>query len=163
LADGQLYPCGYRSFRSGKSPLLRLAPINSANSRIASDSPTATKSARNLQGTRFFPKRNRDINIRRIGYVCHLLASRQRRSQNHMRYLLVDFFRPIATFADEVATNTSASSKCSFDAGRQLSSATGQGTHKKRSPGRDQIFSTGVSPYEEPLKPDLIVYAARNR
>src|SRR5271168_4061789 len=98
-----------------------------------------------------FSKEDRDINIRRIGYVCNLLArngviaisaaiSPYREVRDEVRAMHGRFFEvfvkcPIPTLAERDV----------------------KGLYKKALAGEIKSF-TGVSdPYEEPLKPELVV------
>jgi adenylylsulfate kinase len=102
-----------------------------------------------------FSKEDRDINIRRIGYVCNLLArngviaisaaiSPYREVRNEVRAIHGRFFEvfvkcPIPTLAERDV----------------------KGLYKKALAGEIKNF-TGVSdPYEEPLTPELIVATDR--
>jgi adenylyl-sulfate kinase len=102
-----------------------------------------------------FSKEDRDINIRRIGYVCNLLArngviaisaaiSPYREVRDEVRAMHGQFFEvfvkcPIPTLAERDV----------------------KGLYKKALAGEIKNF-TGVSdPYEEPLSPELIVETDR--
>ncbi|MGB0060371.1 adenylyl-sulfate kinase [Candidatus Binatus sp.] len=98
-----------------------------------------------------FSKEDRDINIRRIGYVCNLLArngviaisaaiSPYREVRDEVRGLHQRFFEVFV--------------RCTID---KLVERDVKGLYKKALAGEIKHF-TGVSdPYEEPLKPELIV------
>jgi adenylylsulfate kinase len=98
-----------------------------------------------------FSKEDRDINIRRIGYVCNLLArngviaisaaiSPYRDVRDEVRGLHQRFFEVFV--------------RCTID---KLVERDVKGLYKKALAGEIKHF-TGVSdPYEEPLKPELIV------
>src|SRR6202140_749305 len=98
-----------------------------------------------------FSKEDRDINIRRIGYVCHLLArngviavsaaiSPYRDVRDEVRGLHQRFFEVFV--------------RCTID---KLVERDVKGLYKKALAGEIKSF-TGVSdPYEEPLKPELVV------
>jgi len=98
-----------------------------------------------------FSKEDRDINIRRIGYVCNLLArngviaisaaiSPYREVRDEVRGLHQRFFEVFV--------------RCTID---KLVERDVKGLYKKALAGEIKSF-TGVSdPYEEPLKPELIV------
>jgi len=98
-----------------------------------------------------FSKEDRDINIRRIGYVCNLLArngviaisaaiSPYRDVRDEVRGLHTRFFEVFV--------------RCTID---KLVERDVKGLYKKALAGEIKHF-TGVSdPYEEPLKPELIV------
>ena len=98
-----------------------------------------------------FSREDRDTNIRRIGYVCHLLArngvvavsaaiSPYRNIRDENRARIKDF---IEVFA-----------KCPLDV---LVERDVKGLYKKAMAGEIKNF-TGVSdPYEEPLHPEIVV------
>ena len=98
-----------------------------------------------------FSKEDRDINIRRIGYVCNLLArngviaisaaiSPYRDVRDEVRGLHQRFFEVFV--------------RCTID---KLVERDVKGLYKKALAGEIKHF-TGVSdPYEEPFKPELIV------
>ncbi len=98
-----------------------------------------------------FSKEDRDINIRRIGYVCNLLArngviaisaaiSPYRDVRDEVRGLHTRFFEVFV--------------RCTID---KLVERDVKGLYKKALAGEIKHF-TGVSdPYEEPLKPELVV------
>src|SRR4029077_15432427 len=108
-----------------------------------------------------FSKEDRDINIRRIGYVCHLLARngviaisaaispyrevRDEVRRHHERFFEVFVRCTIDKLVERDRTNKRGGGR----RGRVL----------KKTPLAGEIKSfTGVSdPYEEPLKPELIV------
>jgi adenylyl-sulfate kinase len=102
-----------------------------------------------------FSKEDRDINIRRIGYVCHLLArngviaisaaiSPYREIRDEVRKMHGKFFEVYV--------------KCPIDA---LAERDVKGLYKKALAGEIKNF-TGVSdPYEEPLNPELVVQTDR--
>ncbi|HEY2663082.1 MAG TPA: adenylyl-sulfate kinase, partial [Candidatus Binataceae bacterium] len=98
-----------------------------------------------------FSKQDRDTNIRRIGYVCNLLArngviaisaaiSPYREVRNEVRAMHGKFFEVFI--------------KCSLD---KLVERDVKGLYKKALAGEIKSF-TGVSdPYEEPLSPELVL------
>jgi adenylylsulfate kinase len=98
-----------------------------------------------------FSKEDRDTNIRRIGYVCHLLArngvvaisaaiSPYRSVRDENRHRIGDFIEVYV--------------KCSLDV---LVARDIKGLYKKAIAGEIKNF-TGVSdPYEEPLQPEVLV------
>jgi adenylylsulfate kinase len=98
-----------------------------------------------------FSKEDRDTNIRRIGYVCNLLArngviaisaaiSPYRDVRDEVRGLHQRFFEVFV--------------RCTID---KLVERDVKGLYKKALAGETKSF-TGVSdPYEEPLKPELVV------
>jgi adenylyl-sulfate kinase len=98
-----------------------------------------------------FSKEDRDTNIRRIGYVCNLLArngviaisaaiSPYRDVRDEVRGLHQRFFEVFV--------------RCTID---KLVERDVKGLYKKALAGEIKSF-TGVSdPYEEPLKPELVV------
>jgi adenylyl-sulfate kinase len=102
-----------------------------------------------------FSKEDRDINIRRIGYVCNLLArngviaisaaiSPYRDVRDEVRAIHSKFFEVFV--------------KCPIDT---LAERDVKGLYKKALAGEIKNF-TGVSdPYEEPLTPELVVETHR--
>ncbi|HKN14452.1 MAG TPA: adenylyl-sulfate kinase [Candidatus Binatus sp.] len=98
-----------------------------------------------------FSKEDRDINIRRIGYVCHLLA------RNGV-IAISAAISPYREIRDEVRRNHErffeVYVRCTID---KLVERDVKGLYKKALAGEIKSF-TGVSdPYEEPLKPELVV------
>ena len=98
-----------------------------------------------------FSKEDRDINIRRIGFVCHLLSrngviaiaaaiSPYRDIRNEVREMAGDFVEVYAKCPIEVLTERDV-----------------KGLYKKALAGEIKNF-TGVSdPYEEPLDPEVTI------
>jgi len=98
-----------------------------------------------------FSKEDRDINIRRIGFVCHLLSrngviaiaaaiSPYRDIRNEVREMAGDFVEVYAKCPIEVLTERDV-----------------KGLYKKALAGEIKNF-TGVSdPYEEPLDPEVVI------
>ena len=98
-----------------------------------------------------FSKEDRDTNIRRIGYVCHLL------SRNGV-IAISAAISPYRDVRDEVRRNHErffeVYVRCTID---KLVERDVKGLYKKALAGEIKSF-TGVSdPYEEPLKPELVV------
>ncbi len=98
-----------------------------------------------------FSKEDRDINIRRIGYVCHLLA------RNGV-IAISAAISPYREIRDEVRRNHDrffeVFVRCTIE---KLVERDVKGLYKKALAGEIKSF-TGVSdPYEEPLKPELVV------
>ncbi len=98
-----------------------------------------------------FSKEDRDINIRRIGYVCHLLA------RNGVISISAAI-SPYREVRDEVRRNHDrffeVYVRCTID---KLVERDVKGLYKKALAGEIKSF-TGVSdPYEEPLTPELVV------
>ncbi len=98
-----------------------------------------------------FSKEDRDINIRRIGYVCNLLA------RNGV-IAISAAISPYRDVRDEVRSSHQrffeVFVRCTID---KLVERDVKGLYKKALAGEIKHF-TGVSdPYEEPLKPELIV------
>ena len=98
-----------------------------------------------------FSKEDRDTNIRRIGYVCRLL------SRNHVAAISAAI-SPYREVRDEVRglhqRFFEVFVRCTID---KLVERDVKGLYKKALAGEIKSF-TGVSdPYEEPLKPELIV------
>lgn len=102
-----------------------------------------------------FSKEDRDINIRRIGYVCRLLA------RNGV-IAIAAAISPYREVRDEVRRShrrfVEVFVKCSLD---KLVERDVKGLYKRAIKGEIKGF-TGVSdPYEEPLEPELIVESDR--
>lgn len=106
-----------------------------------------------------FSKADRDTNIRRIGYVARLLS-------RNGAAVISAAISPYAEVRDEVGKSIKADGaefievfvKCPVDV---LLKRDEKGLYKKALAGEIKSF-TGVSdPYEEPLKPDLIVETDR--
>ncbi|MPZ24408.1 MAG: adenylyl-sulfate kinase [Dehalococcoidia bacterium] len=98
-----------------------------------------------------FSKEDRDINIRRIGFVCDLL------SRNGV-IAIAAAISPYREVRDEVRSNTTnfleVYARCPIDV---LSDRDVKGLYKKALAGEIKNF-TGVSdPYEEPLNSELVV------
>src|SRR6266478_5705428 len=98
-----------------------------------------------------FSKEDRDINIRRIGYVCNLLA------RNGV-IAIAAAISPYRDVRDEVRSQHErffeVFVRCTID---KLVERDVKGLYKKALAGEIKSF-TGVSdPYEEPLKPELVV------
>lgn len=99
-----------------------------------------------------FSKEDRDTNIRRIGFVCHLLT------RNHAGVISAAI-SPYRSIRDEVRSQIGenfieAYVKCSLDACIQRDV---KGLYAKALAGEIKEF-TGVSdPYEEPLNPELVL------
>ena len=104
-----------------------------------------------------FSKEDRDINIRRIGYVCKLLA------RNGV-IAISAAISPYREIRDEVRRGHDrffeVFVRCSLD---KLVERDVKGLYKKALKGEIQSF-TGVSdPYEEPLNPELVVDSGLER
>jgi adenylylsulfate kinase len=98
-----------------------------------------------------FSKEDRDTNIRRIGYVCHLLA------RNGV-VAISAAISPYREIRDEVRRHHDrffeVYVRCTID---KLVERDVKGLYKKALAGEIKSF-TGVSdPYEEPLNPELVV------
>lgn len=98
-----------------------------------------------------FSKEDRDINIRRIGYVCHLLA------RNGV-IAIAAAISPYREVRDEVRRThgrfVEVFVKCSIDI---LVERDIKGLYKKALAGEIKGF-TGISdPYEEPLSPEIVI------
>jgi len=100
-----------------------------------------------------FSKEDRDTNIRRIGFVCHLLSrndciaiaaaiSPYREIRDELRQQIGDF---VEVFV-----------KCPIDV---LSERDVKGLYKKALAGEIKNFTGVDDPYEEPLSPELVVYS----
>jgi adenylyl-sulfate kinase len=98
-----------------------------------------------------FSKEDRDTNIRRIGYVCNLLA------RNGV-IAISAAISPYREIRDEIRRNHrrffEVYMKCSIE---KLSERDVKGLYKKALAGEIRNF-TGISdPYEEPLHPELVL------
>jgi len=98
-----------------------------------------------------FSKEDRDTNIRRIGYVCNLLA------RNGV-IAISAAISPYRDIRDEVRRNHQrffeVYMKCSIE---KLTERDVKGLYRKALAGEIKNF-TGVSdPYEQPLKPELVI------
>jgi adenylyl-sulfate kinase len=104
-----------------------------------------------------FSKEDRDTNIRRIGYVCNLLA------RNGV-IAISAAISPYREIRDEIRRNHQrffeVYMKCSIE---KLSERDVKGLYKKALAGEIKNF-TGVSdPYEEPLNPELVLDSGTER
>ncbi len=104
-----------------------------------------------------FSKEDRDTNIRRIGYVCNLLA------RNGV-IAISAAISPYRDVRDEVRRNHQrffeVYMRCSIE---KLSERDVKGLYKKALAGEIKNF-TGVSdPYEEPLNPELVLDSGTER
>ena len=104
----------------------------------------------NLSKGLTFSKEDRDINIRRIGYVCNLL------SRNGV-VAISAAISPYRSVRDEVRESmdnfVEVYATCSIE---HLSERDPKGLYKKALAGEIKNF-TGISdPYEEPLKPEIV-------
>ena len=105
----------------------------------------------NLSAGLTFSKEDRDLNVRRIAYVCHLLTrnniwsisaaiSPYREMREHARHIIGDFIEIYV--------------ECSLE---KLAQRDVKGLYKKAMAGEIKNF-TGVSdPYEAPLRPEIKV------
>lgn len=98
-----------------------------------------------------FSKEDRDINIRRIGFVCDLLA------RNGV-VAIAAAISPYREIRDEVRANTDnfieVYAKCSIE---ELTRRDVKGLYEKALKGEIENF-TGISdPYEEPLNPEVTI------
>ena len=104
-----------------------------------------------------FSKEDRDTNIRRIGYVCNLLA------RNGV-IAISAAISPYREIRDEIRRNHTrffeVYMKCSIE---KLSERDVKGLYKKALAGEIKNF-TGVSdPYEEPLNPELVLNSGNEK
>lgn len=104
-----------------------------------------------------FSKEDRDINIRRIGFVCKLLS-------RNGTIAVSAAISPYRTVREEIRKDighfVEIYCKCSIE---ELSRRDVKGLYKKALAGEIKNF-TGVSdPYEEPLKPEVIVHSDREK
>lgn len=98
-----------------------------------------------------FSKEDRDENIRRIGFVCHLLTK-------HGAIAISAAISPYRSIRDEnralIGRFVEVYCKCPIDV---LAERDVKGLYKKALAGEIKNF-TGVSdPYEEPLKPEVVI------
>lgn len=106
-----------------------------------------------------FSKEDRDINIRRIGYVCRLLA------RNGLGVVSAAI-SPYRAVRDEVrsAIESDGASfievyvKCPIDV---LAERDVKGLYKKALAGEIKNFTGVTDPYEEPLAPDVVIESDR--
>jgi adenylylsulfate kinase len=136
---------------AGKSTLANLAASELRNRGHRVEILDGDEVRTNLSKGLGFSKEDRDINIRRIGYVCNLLArngviaisaaiSPYREVRDEVRGYHQRFFEVFV--------------RCTID---KLVERDVKGLYKKALAGEIKSF-TGVSdPYEEPLKPELVV------
>ncbi len=109
----------------------------------------------NLSQGLSFSKEDRDINIRRIGFVCDLLA----RNGVIAMSAAISPYRAVreecrALVESHDAAFVEVFTKCSLD---ELVRRDAKGLYKKALAGEIKNF-TGVSdPYEEPLNPDILI------
>jgi len=98
-----------------------------------------------------FSKQDRDTNIRRIGFVCHLLSRNEviaiaaaispyRQVRDEVRGMIGDFFEVYV--------------KCPVEV---LSERDVKGLYKKALAGEITNFTGVQDPYEEPLSPEVVV------
>jgi adenylyl-sulfate kinase len=104
-----------------------------------------------------FSKEDRDTNIRRIGYVCNLLA------RNGV-IAISAAISPYREIRDEIRRNHArffeVYMKCSIE---KLSERDVKGLYKRALAGEIKNF-TGVSdPYEEPLNPELVLNSGNEK
>ncbi len=104
-----------------------------------------------------FSKEDRDTNIRRIGYVCNLLA------RNGV-IAISAAISPYRDVRDEIRRNHrrffEVYMKCSIE---KLSERDVKGLYRKALAGEIKNF-TGISdPYEEPLSPELVIDSGLER
>jgi adenylylsulfate kinase len=140
---------------AGKSTLANLAALELRNRGHRVEILDGDEVRTNLSKGLGFSKEDRDTNIRRIGYVCRLLArngvvaisaaiSPYRDIREEVRHAHDRFFEVFV--------------KCSLD---ELVRRDVKGLYEKALRGEIKNF-TGVSdPYEEPLNPELIVESDR--
>lgn len=140
---------------SGKSTLANLLTEELRKMGLKVELLDGDEVRKNLSKGLGFSKQDRDENIRRIGYVCHLLSrngviaiasaiSPYKKIRNENRKLIGNFVEVYC--------------KCPLDA---LIKRDAKGLYKKAIAGEIQNF-TGVSdPYEEPDKPEVTCHTDR--
>jgi adenylylsulfate kinase len=136
---------------AGKSTLANLAATELRNRGHRVEILDGDEVRTNLSKGLGFSKEDRDTNIRRIGYVCNLLA------RNGV-IAISAAISPYREVRDEVRGNHQrffeVFVRCTID---KLVERDVKGLYKKALAGEIKSF-TGVSdPYEEPLKPELVV------
>lgn len=112
----------------------------------------------NLSKGLSFSKEDRDVNVRRIGFVCDLL------SRNGV-IAISAAISPYAAIREEVrnlvesngAAFVEVYAKCSLD---ELVRRDVKGLYKKALSGEIQNFTGVTDPYEEPENPELVVDSA---
>src|SRR5580704_1766366 len=99
-----------------------------------------------------FSKEDRDINIRRIGFVCNLLSRNEcvaiAAAISPYRELRDELRLQIGSFVEVFA-------KCPIDV---LSERDVKGLYKKALAGEIKHFTGVDDPYEEPLSPEIVVH-----
>ena len=112
----------------------------------------------NLSKGLSFSKEDRDINVRRIGFVCDLL------SRNGVIAIsaAISPYASIRTEVRELVESNSAAfvevyAKCSLD---ELVRRDVKGLYKKALSGEIQNFTGVTDPYEEPENPEIVVDSA---
>jgi adenylylsulfate kinase len=142
---------------AGKSTLANLVAQELRNRQHRVEILDGDEVRMNLSKGLGFSKEDRDTNIRRIGYVCHLLArngviaisaaiSPYRDVRDEVRRMHDRFFEVYM--------------KCTIE---KLAERDVKGLYKKALAGEIKNF-TGVSdPYEEPLNPELVVDSGLER
>lgn len=142
---------------AGKSTLANLVAQELRNRQHRVEILDGDEVRMNLSKGLGFSKEDRDTNIRRIGYVCHLLArngviaisaaiSPYRDVRDEVRRMHDRFFEVYM--------------KCTIE---KLAERDVKGLYKKALAGEIKNF-TGVSdPYEEPLNPELVIDSGLER
>jgi len=142
---------------AGKSTLANLVAQELRNRQHRVEILDGDEVRMNLSKGLGFSKEDRDTNIRRIGYVCHLLArngviaisaaiSPYRDVRDEVRRMHNRFFEVYM--------------KCTIE---KLAERDVKGLYKKALAGEIKNF-TGVSdPYEEPLNPELVIDSGLER
>lgn len=112
----------------------------------------------NLSKGLSYSKEDRDINVRRIGFVCDLLS---RNGVIAISAAISPYAAIRAEVREQVESNGAAFvevyAKCSLD---ELVRRDVKGLYKKALSGEIQNFTGVTDPYEEPEKPEIVVDSA---
>ena len=136
---------------AGKTTLARMIEIELRNRGHKVEVLDGDVVRTNLSKGLGFSKEDRDTNIRRIGFVCNLLA------RNDV-IAIAAAISPYRDMRDEVRRETGAFVevfvKCPIDV---LAERDVKGLYKKALAGEIKHFTGIDDPYEEPLAPEIIV------
>jgi len=136
---------------AGKTTLARMIEIELRNRGHKVEVLDGDVVRTNLSKGLGFSKEDRDTNIRRIGFVCNLLA------RNDV-IAIAAAISPYRDMRDEVRRDTSAFVevfvKCPIDV---LAERDVKGLYKKAMAGEIKHFTGIDDPYEEPLAPEILV------
>jgi len=136
---------------AGKTTLARMIEIELRNRGHKVEVLDGDVVRTNLSKGLGFSKEDRDTNIRRIGFVCNLLA------RNDV-IAIAAAISPYRDMRDEVRRDTGAFVevfvKCPIDV---LAERDIKGLYKKAMAGEIKHFTGIDDPYEEPLAPEILV------